>query len=122
MTQMMKPLISTPKERGDAVWKVIPIMTTVWACVVKDAGVGPLSVGIAVFIKGVTSTISAVKKRSTVPTVSRHLFIPSVVLHLVAIPNAWAEVFGARGDDMCDLLSYSLVTELLRENLFLKVG
>ena len=88
MTQMMKPLINTPKERSDAVWKVIPLITTVWACVVENVRVGPLSVGIAVFIKGVTSTISAVKKRSTVPTVSRHFFILSVVMHLAAIPNA----------------------------------
>ena len=88
MTQMMKPLISTPKERGDAVWKVIPIMTTVWACVVKDAGVGPLSVGIAVLTGGVTSMISAVKQSFSVPTVSRHFFILSVVMHLAAIPNA----------------------------------
>ena len=29
---------------------------------------------------------------------------------------------GQIGDDMCDLLSYSLVTELLRGNLFLNVG
>ena len=95
MTQMMKPLISMPKERSDAVWLVIPIITTVWACVVKGVGVGPLSVGIAVSTRGVTSMISVVKKAFTVPTVSRHFFIPSVVLHLAAIPNAWAEVFGA---------------------------
>ena len=95
MTQMMKPLISSSKERSDAVvWKVIPIITTVWACVVKDVRVGPLSVGIAVLTGGVTSMISVVKQGFSVPTVSRLFFIPSVVLHLVAIPNAWAEVFG----------------------------
>ena len=95
MTQMMKPVISTPKERSDAVWLVIPIMTTVWACVVKGVGVGPLSVGIAVLTRGVTSMISVVKQAFTVATVTRQFFIPSVVLHLAAIPNAWAEVFGA---------------------------
>ena len=94
-TQMMKPLISSPKERSDAsIWNMIPITTNVRACVVKDVGVGPLSVGIAVFTGGVMSTISVVKQSSSAPTVSRHFFIPSVVLHLAAIPNAWAEVFG----------------------------
>ena len=89
MTQMMKPLISSSKERSDAVvWKVIPIITTVWACVVKDVRVGPLSVGIAVLTGGVTSMISAVKQGFSVPTVSRHFFILSVVMHLAAIPNA----------------------------------
>ena len=95
MTQMMKPLINTPKERSDAVWKVIPLITTVWACVVENVRVGPLSVGIAVLTGGVASMISVVKQSFSVPTVSRLFFIPSVVMHLVAIPNAWAEVFGA---------------------------
>ena len=96
MTQMMKPLISSSKERSDAVvWNMIPIITTVWACVVENVRVGPLSVGIAVLTGGVTSMISVVKQGFSVPTVSRPFFIPSVVMHLVAIPNAWAEVFGA---------------------------
>ena len=89
MTQMMKPLISTPKERSDAsVWNTILTTTTVRACVVKDVGVGPLSVGIAVLTRGVTSMISVVRQGFSVPTASRHFFIPSVVLHLAAIPNA----------------------------------
>jgi len=95
MIQMMKPLIRTPKERGDAVWQVIHIMTTVRACVADDVRVGPLSVGIAVFTGAVTSMTSAVKKGFLVPTVSRHFFIPSAVLDLAVIPNACAEVFGA---------------------------
>ena len=95
MIQMMKPLISTAKERGDAVWQVIPVMTIVRACVVKDVRVGPLSVGIAVFTEGVTSTISAAKKGFSALTVSRHFFIPSIVMDLAVIPNAWAEIFGA---------------------------
>lgn len=92
---MIKPLIGKLKERSDAVWQVIPITTTVWACVVKGVRVGPMSVGIAVSTRGVTSMISVVKKGFTVPIVSRHFFIPSVVQDLAAIPNAWAEVFGA---------------------------
>jgi len=88
MIQMMRPLISTPKERGDAVWQVILIMTIVRACVVEDVRVGPLSVGIAVFTGAVTSMIGVVKKGFSVPTVSRHFFIPSTVLDLAVIPNA----------------------------------
>ena len=95
MIQMMKPLISMPKEGGDAVWQVIPIMTIVRECVVEDVLVGPLSVEIAVFTAAVTSMISVAKKGFSVPTVSRHFFIPSTVLDLVVIPNAWAEIFGA---------------------------
>ena len=62
---------------------------------VKDVGVGQLCVGIAVLTRGATSMISVAKESSSVPTVSRHFFIPSVVLDLAVIPNAWAGVFGA---------------------------
>ena len=67
---------------------------------VKDVGVGPLSVIIAVLTRGVTSMISVVRQGFSVPTALRHFFIPSVVVHLVAIPNAWAEVFGANKSDV----------------------
>ena len=74
-------------------------MTTVWACVVKDVRVGPLSVGIAVLTGGVTSMICVVGKGFSVPIVSRLLFITSGVLDSAVIPNAWAEVFG--GNKRC---------------------
>jgi len=100
---MIKPIISKLTERNGGrrsghnarVCQATPITTTVSACVVKDVRVGVGFVMIAVFTKGVTSTISAAKKGFTVPIVSRHFFIPSIVMDLAVIPNAWAEIFGA---------------------------
>ena len=104
MTQMIRIL----KERsGGAVWKAIPIMTTAWACAVKDVGVGPLSVGIAVITGGVTSMTCVVEQGFSVPIVSRHLFIPSGVLASAVIPNAWAEVFG--GNNRCHMHSFQYI-------------
>ena len=74
---------------------MIPIITSVSACVVKGVRVGGLSVGIAVTTGAVTSMISVVRNGFGVPTVSRHLLTPSVVQGLAAIPNVCAEVFGA---------------------------
>lgn len=54
----------------------------------KDVRVGVGFVMIAVIIGGVMSTICAAEKGGTVPTVSRHGFIPFHVLDLAAIPNA----------------------------------